>query len=270
MYLVKTLSRELQAMPLISLYILLICVAGGVLVFGIFVLIDRSGLRKDKNNRIIWIDSLIFGGLVGPLLAVRINGEISRVFPAVIGLDFYKQWGEAIFGPMSEEWIKLAITLAVILLYRKWIVRPMHAFFVGAFVGLGFQLTEDFWFSVRAAFEDVDSDLTGGITLSVFRVLFGVVSHWTYTGIAAIGLCYLLNIGKVSEKYSVRIFTACGFFLLSLSLHGLWNSPITFGVSDAIAPLGRLLMILIIFFVFARWLCKKEKAAVMEKNGEFS
>ncbi|WCV10616.1 PrsW family glutamic-type intramembrane protease [Corynebacterium silvaticum] len=143
-------------------------------------------------------------------------------------------------------------------------------FFVGAFVGLGFQLTEDFWFAVGAAFEDVNSDLSGGITLSTFRVLLGVISHWTYTGIAAIGLCYLLGIGKVPEKRSARILTACWFFFLSLSLHGLWNSPINFGVDDIIAPVIKLLIAIAVFFVLARWLCRNEKAAVMRHSGDFS
>ncbi|WCV10617.1 PrsW family glutamic-type intramembrane protease [Corynebacterium silvaticum] len=124
-------------MPLTSLYIFLICAAGGVIVFGVLVVVDRTRLRGDENNRIIWLNSLVFGGLVGPLVTVKANGEIGKVFPAVIDLDFYKRWGEATFGPVSEEWIKLAVTLAVVLLYRKWIVRPAHAFFCWGFCGPG-------------------------------------------------------------------------------------------------------------------------------------
>ncbi|WP_241900492.1 PrsW family intramembrane metalloprotease [Corynebacterium ulcerans] len=262
-YLLKTLGRELRAMPLPSLYIFLICIAGGILVVGVLVLVDRSRLRKEKYNRIMWGSAFVFGGLIGPVVAVKTNGEIDRFFPLIFGREFYREWGVAVFGPLSEEWIKLVIVLAIILLYRKWIVRPTHGFFVGAFVGLGFQLTEDFWFAVGAAFEDINSDLSGGVTLATFRVLLGVVSHWTYTGVAAIGLCYLLGIGfSQGETGRARFFIAVGFLVLSLGLHGLWNSPLTFGLDATVAVLVKLVISISIFIVVARWLCRNEKAAV--------
>lgn len=250
-------------MPLPSLYIFLICIAGGILVVGVLVLVDRSRLQKEKYNRIMWGSAFVFGGLIGPVVAVKTNGEIDRFFPLIFGLEFYREWGVAVFGPLSEEWIKLVIVLAIILLYRKWIVRPTHGFFVGAFVGLGFQLTEDFWFAIGAAFEDINSDLSGGVTLATFRILLGVVSHWTYTGVAAIGLCYLLGIDfSKGENGRVRFFIAAGFLGLSLSLHSLWNSPLTFGLDAAVAVLVKLVISIIIFIVVARWLCRNEKAAV--------
>ncbi|BDV26745.1 PrsW family glutamic-type intramembrane protease [Corynebacterium ulcerans] len=258
-YLLKTLGRELRAMPLPSLYIFLICIAGGILVVGVLVLVDRSRLRKEKYNRIMWGSAFVFGGLIGPVVAVKTNGEIDRFFPLIFGLEFYREWGVAVFGPLSEEWIKLVIVLAIILLYRKWIVRPTHGFFVGAFVGLGFQLTEDFWFAIGAAFEDINSDLSG----ATFRVLLGVVSHWTYTGVAAIGLCYLLGIGfSQGGTEGARFFSAAGFLGLSLGLHGLWNSPLTFGLDATVAVLVKLAISISIFIVVARWLCRNEKAAV--------
>jgi RsiW-degrading membrane proteinase PrsW (M82 family) len=118
-------------------------------------------------------------------------------------------------GPIDEETIKVSGVALLLVIYRSRIRRPLQAFALGAFAGLGFQMLENLTYATTFAFRAAQSDVAGALSTTVVRGLMGFQSHWVYTGLFAAGLAMLPR---------KPWFTVLGA-LLAYGLHGLWNAP---------------------------------------------
>lgn len=239
----------------------------GLLFLCVIVALDRTKLHRMAGTKTMWAWAVVAGGLIGPLIAIYSNDKFDFEIIRVSDPETYRAWGDAVYGPLVEEWIKGVLALAVILLFRERIVRPTQAFFIGAFTGLGFQVTEDIWYAITSAYVDVNSDLSGGVALSLVRGLFGLISHWTYTGVVAAGLAYLLGVtfhsaNGAPPRRGRAIVRAIGLCALAYLTHGLWNSPLTFGLPAVATTAAKLTISLTAFVIFYVWLMRHEKRTV--------
>ncbi|CAB0524796.1 PrsW family intramembrane metalloprotease [Corynebacterium diphtheriae] len=102
---------------------------------------------------------------------------------------------------------------------------PNAGVFIGAFTRLGFQVTEDIWYAINSAYVDINSDLSNSVTLSLVRGLFGLISHWAYTDVVAVGLAYLFGVTFRATNGATlgrggAIVRAIGLCLLAYLAHG--------------------------------------------------
>lgn len=169
--------------------------------------------------------AFIWGGFVATALAINANEALSSLLVVQQGSTFNNAWGAAVAGPATEEILKAIGILAVMVLSPRRPRSALDGFVIGAMVGLGFQVVEDFVYTVNWAGESGDSSLGPLVTMFFIRGLFsGLWSHAVYTGIVGIGLGYAVTAqDKPAWK---RILAALGAFAAAYLLHFWWNSPL--------------------------------------------
>ncbi|MBG9287555.1 PrsW family glutamic-type intramembrane protease [Corynebacterium belfantii] len=80
------------------------------------------------GTKTMWASAFVAGGFIGSLVAIYSNDKFDFEVIRVSDPETYRAWGDAIYGPLVEEWVKDVLALAVILLFRQRITRPTQAF----------------------------------------------------------------------------------------------------------------------------------------------
>ena len=135
-----------------------------------------------------WLVVLAFAsGLFIPgWIAGELNDAADVLLRAATSKAFVSTWGDAVEAPLVEETLKLLTVLAVLGLAgrhggRDWLVGGMC-------VGMGFQLNEDLSYIVdQVASAHHGYETAVAVTLGD-RVSGALVSHWTYTALAAVAV----------------------------------------------------------------------------------
>ncbi|VWL85001.1 PrsW family intramembrane metalloprotease [Oceanivirga miroungae] len=214
---------------------------------------------KARRNFVLLI-SFIGGSTIATYLSLLGNGEIDNIVINLLPDGKGLEWSAAIAGPTTEEWSKMLVIILVMLIAYKTLVRPIHGFLVGAFVGLGFQMFENVSYATNSALSNANSDLMGALSTTIMRSLVGISSHWLYSAIIGVGVAILLNrtIHKKSLKKRILLFIA--FYLIGYFCHFIWNSPLGSSsiIGSLLIPVKVILWIVILYYV-ARYALKEER-----------
>lgn len=166
-----------------------------------------------------WL-ALVWGALVALQISIPLEGSVIALF------DSTDQTTHAailamVAGPVEES-VKALGVLVVFLLVR----RPrtlVDGAVIGATVGLGFELFEDFGytsvFGLTAGYDGVSGILSG----LAMRVATAPVSHWLFTGIFGVGLAYVFCARWAGPTRRALVLVGCG--LLAMALHTGWDLP---------------------------------------------
>ena len=151
--------------------------------------------------------------------ALNANGAFTSLYAKTFGASFAFDWGAALAAPIDEELAKGAGVLLLLTLAPMLIRSPFDGLIVGAFVGLGFQISEDIsyaWIGAANAFNDV------GVAWStiVVRSLASIPSHWMYTAIFGAGLIWFLG----RPDFPARRGLGALLMLTAIVMHGLWDA----------------------------------------------
>jgi RsiW-degrading membrane proteinase PrsW (M82 family) len=156
--------------------------------------------------------------------ALLANDALISLFAKTFGASFAFDWGAALAAPFDEELAKGAGVLLLLVLATKVVRTPFDGLVLGAFVGLGFQISEDIsyaWIGAADAFGNVG---VGWQTI-VARTLVSIPSHWMYTGIFGAGLVWF--VGRPGVPARKRL--GAGLMLTAMLLHGLWDGSAAIG-----------------------------------------
>jgi RsiW-degrading membrane proteinase PrsW (M82 family) len=150
--------------------------------------------------------------------ALNANDAVMSLYAKSLGASFAFDWGAALAAPIDEELAKGAGILLLLTLAPKLIRSPFDGLILGAFVGLGFQISEDIsyaWIGAANAFGDV------GVAWStiIVRTLSSIPSHWMYTGIFGAGLIWFVGRPDVPARRGL----GAGLMLTAILMHGLWD-----------------------------------------------
>lgn len=190
-----------------------------------FLIIIR---RIDYFEREPWISlvaAFLWGGFIAGGMALLANDAIFDLVTVRGGVVAAQDWGAAIAGPTTEE---LAKGLGVLLILMASPRRPRTAldgFVIGAVVGLGFQVVENFGYTMNTSAIEDDPSLAPLVQMFVIRGLIaGPFSHAVYTGIVGLGIGYLVT--ATDRNMLRRIGVALLAFVGAYSAHWFWNSPL--------------------------------------------
>jgi RsiW-degrading membrane proteinase PrsW (M82 family) len=167
-----------------------------------------------------------WGAVVAVSTAIVANTALLSIIVKVGGAEFAREWGPAIAGPSTEEMLKALGLVVVILVAGRQFNTLLDGLVYGAVLGLGFQVCEDFLYTVdrfrSALFSENAASLIPDMLL--LRGLgLGLWSHAVYTAIVGVGIAYY----KVATKRSLsrRVLVPAALFATAWLLHFLWNTP---------------------------------------------
>ena len=177
----------------------------------------RIGKRWETSKKALTLSllgGLFISGWLSSFANTYIHNLLTDLFP---DSSFLNALENAIVAPLVEEPLKL-LPLAFVL-YLIPVKKLKSVFLMGIVSGLGFQIIEDISY--------IRTDLSEGLAYTLSRILervtSAIASHWTFSGLAILGI-YLLYRAYRGQKAMIKP----GFIYLGLAFgtHFLFNSPI--------------------------------------------
>jgi RsiW-degrading membrane proteinase PrsW (M82 family) len=151
--------------------------------------------------------------------ALLANDAAIGLYSKLFGASFAFDWGPGLAAPIDEELAKGAGVLLLLTLAPKLIRSPFDGLILGAFVGLGFQITEDVSYSWIGA-ADSFNDIHAAWSTIVVRTLASIPSHWMYTAVFGAGLVWFVGRPQVPARKGL----GAALMLTAMLMHGLWDA----------------------------------------------
>lgn len=195
----------------------------------------------ERRSRVTILGAFLWGAVV--VVGIGVTGS-----PAMTGIvDGWlanPAWVPAVAAPIVEEPLKVLGVIVLAMIPGARINSVLDGLFYGLFVGLGFEVTESFLYTVNAAGSQGGA-LTVVVAMLILRgVVGGLWSHPAYTGISGSGVGYFASSPR---SRGVRIVVFLALLLTAMLLHGLFDSPLlsaTLGVAIVFKGLPVLLLLL--------------------------
>ena len=224
---------------------------GGIIVFGLMAVAYLWFIHhEDRYTTVpgkLAAAGFVWGG-VGAIGAFALlgNDAVMSLYSKTFGASFAFDWGAALTAPIDEELAKGAGVLLLIVLAPRLIRSPFDGLILGAFVGLGFQISEDIsyaWIGAANSF----GDLGAAWSTILVRTLASIPSHWMYTGIFGAGLIWFIGRPEVPSRKGL----GAGLMLTAMLMHGLWDAGAAIAGDNVISIVpGIVAFVLISVFVW--------------------
>jgi len=195
----------------------------GVIAFGLLAVAYLWFIHyEDRYTTVPWdlaATGFVWGFVAATgAFALYANGAVISLYAKAFGASFAFDWGAALAAPIDEELAKGAGVLLLLVLAPKLIRSPFDGLILGAFVGLGFQISEDIsyaWIGPANSFGDI------GVAWAtiVARTLSSIPSHWMYTGIFGAGLIWFVG----RPDFPPRRRLGASLMLTAILMHGVWD-----------------------------------------------
>jgi len=178
----------------------------------------------------------VWGGVAAiGAFALLGNDAVMSLYSKLFGASFAFDWGAALTAPFDEELAKGAGVLLLLTLAPRLIRSPFDGLILGAYIGIGFQISEDISYAFIGA-ADSFNDVGAAWTTILARTLSSVASHWMYTGIFGAGLVWFL--GRPDAPARRRL--GAGLMLTAMVMHGLWDASGAIGGGTALGLISPL------------------------------
>lgn len=221
--------------------------------FPLIWLVNRFDFFEREPTTLLAM-GLVWGGVIASSLAVTANQAVFSLFTSLFGEDFTQQWGPALAAPTTEELLKSIGILAVILLAMRGVRSAIDGFVVGAMVGIGFQVVENFVYTGNLLVSSVQAGSELRTVLDVFLVRglgAGLWSHAVYSGVVGLGLGYAFT--RHDRGRGQRIAVALATLGLAWVMHFVWNlPPLVTGSGPLVAVLKGLSILAVLAVIVLR------------------
>ncbi len=204
--------------------------------------------RYEKEPLPLLIAAFIWGAVPSIILALImqliLDIPITAISPDPLT---YTLLGASVAAPLTEEGVKAAALIILLVFLRREIDSPMDGLIYGGLVGLGFAAVENVFYFLGAYMQEG----MGGVFISaVLRAgVFGL-NHAMFTSFSGLGVALSLEV----RKRWARPALVLGGFTLAVIAHALHNALATFvettgGISLLLAVLadwGGVLILLVV------------------------
>jgi protease PrsW len=206
----------------------------GIIVFGLLAAAYLRFIRH--SDRYTTVPPKLAGaGFVWGFVAATgafalfANDALISLYAKAFGASFATDWGAALAAPINEEVAKGAGILLLLTLAPRLIRSPFDGLILGAFVGIGFQISEDIsyaWIGAANSFGDIGA----AWQTIVARMIASLTSHWAFSAIFGAGLVWFIGRPDVPA----RKWLGAGLMVTAILTHGLWNASSAIGGDTAL------------------------------------
>ena len=199
---------------------LLILTLSFVPVF-LYILILWGLDRYEKEPSLLLIAAFVWGAIPSVILAlimqVALDVPIVAISPNQLTYDLL---GSSVVAPLTEEVVKAAALVLLLLFLQREIDSPVDGLIYGGVVGFGFAAVENMFYLFGAYTEGGVGNV---LSLAFLRAgVFGL-NHAMYTGFTGVGAALAL---EVKSRW-LRPIPALGGLALGVGSHALHNGLAT-------------------------------------------
>jgi len=226
----------------------------------VFLAVLRLGDHYERQPRNLVVAAFVWGAIPATFLfALTANTAMLDIYPKLFGQAFASDWAPALTAPFTEETAKAAGFILLLGLAPRLVRTPYDGVFLGAFIGLGFQLFEDVLYDYNSAIGGFGADQVNA-ALGTFglRAASGIFSHTLYSALYCCGLVYAIGTPVQPRRLGLGI----SLMLLGMVAHGTWDAIAALGGSAPVGFLGVIafsMLALVLLFVVMRRTGRQER-----------
>lgn len=220
---------------------------------------------RDRFHRSIPKIALIgfgWGAMVATwLMALPGNAAVMTIVGKLFGADFVSRWGASFAAPMVEESSKGVGIVMLALLAAPFLRNAYDGLVLGSFVGLGFQVSEDWLYGLEGAQTAFGINQIGAeLQIFVLRgTWISLVSHALYSALVGAGIGWWIS--TRGQSLGTRLPRTLLLVLAGTSLHFFWDSVGALG--PVILPIAFVNAIILILLV-RKWAMKEQRPWVRD------
>ncbi|WP_328814158.1 PrsW family intramembrane metalloprotease [Rhodococcus sp. NBC_00297] len=192
--------------------------------------------RWERQPASLVVAALTWGAVPATFaFAMTANTAMLSIYPKLFGQDWSADWSAGATAPITEEAAKLCGFLLLLSLAPRLIRTANDALIVGAFIGLGFGVFEDFLYAVNASASDFGTDPVGNaVQVSMTRIAFSFVSHPLFSALVCGGALYLIGTAAQPRRLGLgSALVAAGVFL-----HFTWDDGAGISGGNGLLAIG--------------------------------
>jgi RsiW-degrading membrane proteinase PrsW (M82 family) len=236
---------------------------GGVVVWALycvpwFLFLRHKDRYEREPARLAGI-GFVWGGLAATFgLAFPGNNALISLYGKLISPAWAASWGPAFSAPIIEESAKAAGIVLLIVMAPQLVRSAYDGLILGAFVGLGFQVVENWWYTVQGSAADLGENQTASVLQTVISrgIMTGLFTHALYSAVFGMGLVWLIGRPPGEPR---RVGRGLAFILFAVLAHGMWDGA---AVNGGGAPLLLVVALaeIVVIVVGERWAATRERA----------
>lgn len=229
----------------------------GAIAIGIVLWLQRYGRRPAATV----LGALAWGGLAAVAFALAGNTALQELLTKTVGQDFTDAWRRPVMTPIVEESLKAVGIIGLALIPGVRFRGALDGLFYGVLIGAGFQVVEDFFYTLNAVSGDAPLTILGMVVIR--GVITGLFSHAVYSGIIGAGIGYVVS--RRDTPVARRILPAIAAVVFVLVLHGVWDTQ------DALGPTSLVLGIVTFgtFIAILLW-ARRDEARRLAGSGSMA
>lgn len=209
-----------------------LCTLCGVAWFLWFRHIDRW----ERQPGGLVVAGLLWGAVPATFaFAMTVNNAMIDLYTKLFGQDWSADWAAGLTAPITEEAAKLCGFLLLMGLAPRLVRTANDGLVLGAFIGLGFAVFEDFLYAANATASAFGTDAVGNaVQMSFTRIAVSFVSHPLFSALVCSGVVYLL--GTAAQPR--RVGRGLAFVLAGMVLHFTWDDAGGLGFGSGLVTIG--------------------------------
>ncbi|OZE88366.1 hypothetical protein CH305_00565 [Rhodococcus sp. 15-649-2-2] len=202
----------------------ILCGLCGLAWFAWFRHIDRW---ERQPGRLV-LAALLWGAIPATFaFAYTVNTAMLGIYSKLFGQVWSADWAAGATAPITEEAAKLCGFILLMGLAPRLIRTANDGLIVGAFLGLGFAVFEDFLYAANSTARAFGTDPVGqAVQMSFTRIAVSFVSHPLFSALVCTGVIYI--IGTAAQPR--RIGRGLAFVLFGMFLHFTWDDATGLGM----------------------------------------
>lgn len=221
--------------------------------------------HRDRFHRSIPKVALVgfgWGALVATwVMALPGNAAIMTILGKFFGADFVTRWGASLAAPLVEESSKGVGIVMLALLARPFLRNAYDGLVLGSFVGIGFEVAEDWWYGFQGAQTAFGiNQFSAELQIFVLRgTWISLVSHALYSALVGAGIGWWIS--TRGQPISTRLPKTVLLILGGCTLHFFWDSVGALG--PFILPVAFINAIILILIV-RKWAMRGQRVWVRD------
>ncbi|MBY4208926.1 PrsW family intramembrane metalloprotease [Rhodococcus fascians] len=225
--------------------------------------------RYERQPVALVVTAFVWGATAATFaIAVQGNDALGSLYTKLFGQVWSQDWHAGLSAPFVEETAK-GIGIVVLIALAPRLVRTVtDGLLLGAFIGLGFQTSEDFLYAVAGATGGFGADQTGSVFGSILtRVYSDIVSHPLFTALFCAGVIYLMG----TPAQPRRIGRGLALIVVPIVIHLVWDSMLALaggtGALVFVIMIGDLVFALTALWIAFVWAHPRESHFVHDVLG---